>query len=233
METKETITVVKEEEKQPVEKTTQTRAKSTSTKTKSTKNTSRSTSTKPKSTNTRAKSTKATQTPSAKEVAKQVAEEVIASIAAAEPNKLNSDTKVIVRNACPGQLIYIDNKSGMRYLWTEPGQTEEMTLGELKTARNTHLDFFVNHYWEIDDVEVLEYLGVKQYFDKALKLKDITALFSSDPETIISKLSALSIEEKNNIAIRVQEKIENGEIDSMRVIRAFEKALKRKLQLTE
>lgn len=152
-----------------------------------------------------------------------------------EPNSpaapgLELHTRIPVRNAFPGGLIYRDPRTGLMYKWNSEGDVEYMELGELRTARNTYPKFFENNWWEIDEVRVLEWLDAKKFYKESLTLKDFDVLFNKSPDEIISIVSKVPAAQRENLIMRVHAKVAAGEIDSLKVVRALEGALGVKLQ---
>lgn len=100
-----------------------------------------------------------------------------------------------------------------------------MDLQELKNARNSSKAFFENNWFLIDDPEVLEYLGVSQYYKYALNFNSFDGLFDKTPDDIKDTISRLSAGQRKSVAYRAKELIANGTIDSIRVINALEESL--------
>ena len=142
---------------------------------------------------------------------------------------LELHTRIPVRNAFPGGLIYRDSRTGLMYKWSNEGDIEYVELGELRTARNTQPKFFENNWWEIDEVRVLEWLNATKFYKDSLMLKDFDVLFSKSPDEIISIVAKIPEAQRENLILRVRAKVAAGEIDSLKVVRALGEALGIKL----
>lgn len=142
---------------------------------------------------------------------------------------LELHTRIPVRNAFPGGLIYRDSRTGLMYKWSNEGDIEYVELGELRTARNTQPKFFENNWWEIDEVRVLEWLNATKFYKDSLMLKDFDVLFSKSPDEIISIVAKIPEAQRENLILRVRAKVAAGEIDSLKVVRALEGVLNVKL----
>ena len=142
---------------------------------------------------------------------------------------LELHTRIPVRNAFPGGLIYRDSRTGLMYKWSNEGDIEYVELGELRTARNTQPKFFENNWWEIDEVRVLEWLNATKFYKDSLMLKDFDVLFSKSPDEIISIVAKIPEAQRENLILRVRAKVAAGEIDSLKVVRALGEALGVKL----
>lgn len=138
---------------------------------------------------------------------------------------LDPNTIVTVKNGFQGHLIYKSRRTNERFEWESFGDEQDMDLQELKNAKNSSKAFFVNNWFLIDDPEVLDYLGVSQYYKYALNFASFDDLFKKSPDDIKDTISYLSVGQKKSIAYRAKELIANGVIDSIKVINALENSL--------
>lgn len=141
--------------------------------------------------------------------------------------KKNLDPNMIVtvKNGFQGLLVYKSRRTNERFVWETFGDEQDMDLQELKNARNSSKTFFENNWFLIDDPEVLEYLGVSQYYKYALNFDSFDGLFNKTPDEISDTISRLSTGQKKSVAYRAKELIANGSIDSIKVINALEESL--------
>ena len=141
--------------------------------------------------------------------------------------KKNLDPNMIVtvKNGFQGLLVYKSRRTNERFVWETFGDEQDMDLQELKNARNSSKTFFENNWFLIDDPEVLEYLGVSQYYKYALNFDSFDGLFNKSPDEISDTISRLSTGQKKSVAYRAKELIANGSIDSIKVINALEESL--------
>ena len=139
--------------------------------------------------------------------------------------QLDPHTIVTVKNGFPGMLIYESSKTGEMFRWESLGDEQDMELQELKNARNASKAFYVNNWFRIDDPEILDYLGVAEYYKNALNLIDDEVLRSMKPDDIHSTVAKMSDGQKLALKYRVKQMIESGDIDSIKMITAFEEAL--------
>lgn len=140
-------------------------------------------------------------------------------------NKLEPTMVVTVRNGFQGKLIYISRKTGEKFEWEEFGYEQDMELQELKSARNASKLYFENNWFLLDDPEVIEYLGVAQYYKYALSYDNFDSLFEMSSEEIKERISKLSRGQRSSVVYRAKQLISEGVIDSMKVISALEEAL--------
>lgn len=141
--------------------------------------------------------------------------------------KVNLDPNMIVtvKNGFNGVLVYKSKKTGEEFVFEEFGDEQDFELSELKSAKNSYKAFFENNWFLFDDPEVIEYLGVEQYYKHALTSDGFDDIFTSDPEDILKIISEMSSGQKYSLAYRAKQFIRDGKIDSIRVIDALEKGL--------
>ena len=142
---------------------------------------------------------------------------------------LDPNTVVTVRNGFNGTLIYKSRKTGEKFVWDGFGAEQDMELSELKSARNSSKSFFENNWFLIDDLEVIDYLNVGQYYKNALRYEDFDTLFDGDPADVERVLNGLSAGQKRTVSYRARALVADGKIDSLSMIAAIERALAVKL----
>lgn len=139
--------------------------------------------------------------------------------------ELDPNSVVTVKNGFQGTLVYKSKKTGEKFVWETFGDEQDMELSELKSARNSYKTFFINNWFLIDDPDVIEYLGVEQYYNNALTYDEFENLFNNSPEEIEYIIKGLSKGQKDSIAYRARKLVADGDIDSNRVIATLEKCL--------
>lgn len=138
---------------------------------------------------------------------------------------LDPNMYVTVKNGFNGTLVYKSKKTGERFVWDAFGDEQEMELAELKSAKNSYKAFFVNNWFLFDDPEIIEWLGMGQYYKYALNSASFDKLFKKTPDEIEKVVAALSAGQKKSLAFRAKQLIADGMIDSIKVIAALEKSL--------
>ena len=141
------------------------------------------------------------------------------------PKAFDPNQIVTVYNGFQGKLVYRSKKTGERFVWNEFGAEQDMELSELKSARSSSKKYFINNWFMFDDPEIVDYLGMTQYYRFALKLDEFDKLFSKSVPEIEETIGRLSAGQKKSVAYRAKQLIANGGIDSNRVIAALERCL--------
>lgn len=141
------------------------------------------------------------------------------------PKAFDPNQIVTVRNGFQGKLVYQSKKTGEVFVWEGFGSEQDMELAELKSARSSSKKFFINNWFMIDDPEVIEYLGMTQYYKFSLNIDEFDTLFTKSADEVRSTVSKLSAGQKKSVAYRARQLIGLGEIDSNKVISALEESL--------
>lgn len=146
-----------------------------------------------------------------------------------KPKKLDPEMYVVVRNGYPGLLVYKSSKTGELFRFEGFGDEHEIELQELKKAKNESKDFFINNWFLIDDPEVIEYLGVGQYYKDAFSYDEFEALADMTVDEVAEKMRHISEGQKLAVTRYAKQLIRDGRIDSMKVINTLEDGLGVKL----
>ena len=141
------------------------------------------------------------------------------------PKTLDPNQLVTVYNGFQGKLVYKSKRTGEEYVWSEFGVDQDMELSELKNIRSSNKKYFINNWFMFDDPEVVEYLGVTQYYKFALKIDEFDSLFTMSPDALCERIGKLSDGQKKSVAYRAKQLIAEGGIDSNKTIATLEKCL--------
>ena len=140
--------------------------------------------------------------------------------------ELDPNSIITVKNGFQGMLVYKSKKTGERFIWDNFGDEQDIELSELKSAKNSYKSFFINNWFLIEDPDVIDYLGVGQYYDNALTFEEFEGLFTESPEDIEKRISGLSKGQKRSVAFRARKLLAEGEVDfSIKVINTLERCL--------
>lgn len=141
--------------------------------------------------------------------------------------KLDLNELVEVESCFHGTLNFVSGKTGRRASWSGFGATDYLTVEDLLSMRNTQPAFFKNN-WIIltgDNADsVFEYLQLGRFYKDYRSLEDFTELFSMSPEELKDALGRMNSEAKENVARHAYSLIQEGELDSVRLIEVIEDA---------
>ena len=141
------------------------------------------------------------------------------------PKAFDANQIVTVYNGFQGRLVYKSKKTGERFIWDEFGAEQDMEFSELKSARSSGKKYFINNWFMFDDPEVINYLGVTQYYKFALTLDGFDLLFDKSAPEIDGIIKKLSEGQKKSVAYRAKQLIAEGTIDSNKKISTLEECL--------
>ena len=143
------------------------------------------------------------------------------------PKEIDLHQYITVRNGFHGVLVYRSRRTGEMFTWDGFGTEQEMELQELRNAKNTSKDFFINNWFMFDDEFkwVISYLGLNQYYRYAVDVDGFDEIFTKTPAEIKKIVKEMSDGQKKSLVYRATDMIASGEIDSRKVIAALEDAL--------
>lgn len=132
---------------------------------------------------------------------------------------------VVVKNGFQGILVYESSRTGEVFVWDNFGDEQEMELRELKNAKSSNKKFFENNWFMFEDDWVIDFLGVRQFYKHAVKIEDFDNLFEKSPTELKKALNEMSDGQKMSVSYRARTLINEGKIDSLKVISTIEDAL--------
>lgn len=143
------------------------------------------------------------------------------------PKEIDLHQYITVKNGFHGVLVYCSRRTGETFTWDSFGAEQEIELQELRNAKSSAKDFFINNWFMFDDEFkwVIDYLGLGQYYRYAVDVEGFDEIFKQTPAAIKKVVKEMSGGQKNSLAYRARDMIASGEIDSRKVIAALEDAL--------
>lgn len=153
-----------------------------------------------------------------------VKNEVVTKEEPAKP-ELTTEDYVVVRNGYQGRLVYISQRTNEEFVWDAFGDEQEMQLRELKNAKSSNKGFFEKNWFMFDDPEVIQFLGLSGMYKNAIPVDDFDTIFFGTEEEVKEKLLSLPSGQKASVRYRAKELIDNGKVDSLKVIKVIEEVL--------
>jgi len=141
------------------------------------------------------------------------------------PKDVDDSQYITVRNGFQGQLVYKSKRTGELFVWDSFGSEQEIELRELRNAKNSYKNFFINNWFMFDEDWVIDYLGVRQFYKNALSIDHFDDIFTQKPTELKKTITELSDGQKKSVAYRAKELISENKIDSLSVISTLEDAL--------
>ncbi len=130
------------------------------------------------------------------------------------PKDIDPNQIITVCNGFQGRLIYVSPRTKETFRWDSFGDTQEIELRELRNAKSSAKNFFINNWFMFDEEYqwVIDYLGLNQYYKNALSLSDFDDLFTKTPSEISKITSKLSDGQKKSVAYRARQLVIEGEL---------------------
>lgn len=158
------------------------------------------------------------------------AAEPAAELAAAKPiavkkRELRPDEYVTIRSGFDGKLILKSTRTGEKFIFAGFGDEHDIELQDLRKMKNTAKGLFENNWILIDDPDVIEYLGVGEYYRNALKYDEFDDIAKMSAAEIAERMKLVSAGQKETIAHHARRMVADGRIDSMKAIAALEEGL--------
>lgn len=165
----------------------------------------------------------------------------IPNIVTENPKKksIPADYMIPVKSGVQGILVYLSKKTyGYTIEWNSYGDIEYIEYNELLSMRNTSKAFFENNWIFFEDTddytaqELYEILKVDKYYKNTVLGENLDEIFKMTSDEIIAAIAPLSKGIKETIALSARNKIDSGELDSIKRIEALEKALNVELRIS-
>jgi predicted SnoaL-like aldol condensation-catalyzing enzyme len=136
---------------------------------------------------------------------------------------------ICVKNIARGRLVYKSKRQlGYTVIWENRGSTNYMELGEFINLKNSDLRF-VQEPWiriiEDDEVEILKYANVYQYYKEMIEVNDVETLLNYDFDKFVRKFDKLPEGYKNTVAEYAAQMIQEGKLDSIKIKNHIEKSM--------
>lgn len=172
-----------------------------------------------------------------KEEVKEVVETVVEqpTTPPARPKKrieINRDDLIVCRST-QTNLVYISKRTSEKFEWSDFGDVQYITLGELISMKSTQPRFLKEGWLIVDDEEAIEQLGLAKMYGNIFEIDDIADFLEKDEYEIERILTNMPRGFKNSIAQFAREQVESGELDSRGKIKLLERLLDVDLKIFE
>lgn len=130
-------------------------------------------------------------------------------------------------------LLYVSKRTGERVEWSEFGEVQDISFGELNTMRSNQKRFYTEGWIIVEDDEAIEQLGLTKQYQNLLNINDIEDFFIMDIEDMEKALVNMQRGYKKSLAVEARQRIENGSLDSRNIIKLLEDQLDVDLKIFE
>lgn len=154
--------------------------------------------------------------------------------------KIEDSTLVKVKSTTFGVLFYKNLRTGESTEWECYGDVQIMSIGDLRAMKNSQVSFFKDHRILIlgladgEDCnatvpEILDALLITKYYQNCIDPEDLREVCTWSESEIAEKVPMMGVGVQENLVVSLNSFIKDGLLDSVRKIKAFEKALGQEL----
>lgn len=147
--------------------------------------------------------------------------------------QLDKNRRVPVRSVREGGLTYVSKSTGLTTTWSAYGDEQFMEVEELIRMKASSPTFLGRPWIVIDDEDVVEYLGLKDTYDKIIPVEEMDGFFKKNVEYIEELIKKAPKGTKELVASRARRLVQKGELDSNKVIKLLEKLLEIDLSMVQ
>lgn len=167
--------------------------------------------------------------------AAEVQKEPVAAPKSTVP-KLDDSTLVIVKSNVFGELLYINPRTGDRFIWKDCGDVQDLSVGDIRAMKGTQRVFFENQwvvlagideagYEDVSVEDIYKSLMLSQYYKNIVDPDNYTEIFSWSLDKMKAVVNTMSSASKMNLVVAANTCIANGTLDSLKKIRTLEECL--------
>lgn len=141
--------------------------------------------------------------------------------------KVDLNELVEVESCFHGELYFESPKTGNKANWGYFGAVDYLTVEDLMSMRNTQPAFFRNNWIMLvgdNAQDVFDYLQLGRFYKNYRSVEDFAELFAMAPEDLAEAMAEMNKEAKENVARHAYSLMQDGELDSVRLIEVIEKA---------
>ena len=143
---------------------------------------------------------------------------------------------ICIKNISEGKLIYKSKRQiGYTLIWEKHGDKNYIELGEFINLKNSD-PRFVREPWirviEDDEIEILKYANVYQYYKDIIEINDIDALFRLSFDQFVKKFEKFPDGYKRMVTEQARKLIASGELDSRKLQKYLEEKMDTDLEIS-
>ncbi|WP_395546716.1 MULTISPECIES: hypothetical protein [unclassified Lacrimispora] len=152
--------------------------------------------------------------------------------------KLDDNVSLLVASNRFGELIYINHKTGDKYTWENMGDVQSLYVSDIRAMKSNQRKFLEDNwilingiadtsdeYVDVDVTEIYEALQISNYYKDFLCPSNLNDVFNWSVDDIRNKVSKMPVSTKETIAIRANELIKAGIIDSIAKVKVLEEVI--------
>ncbi|PEV64241.1 hypothetical protein CN434_25945 [Bacillus thuringiensis] len=139
--------------------------------------------------------------------------------------QIDRERMITIMNGTMGHVEYTSSKTGETWAFTDYGQTNEMSVGELITIKNQFPRYLRDNWFIMLDDEVVDYLGYSELYKHVLNEKQLEEFFELDVKEMVEIMKKAPLGMAQLIAGMSTRKFESGELKDIYKIKAIQDTL--------
>lgn len=168
----------------------------------------------------------------------KIEEKTQSTVADKKKLKLNDNVSILVASNIFGELIYVNHKTGDKYTWENMGDVQSLYVSDIRAMKSNQRKFLEENwiviigiadtseeYENVDLAEIYEALQISNYYKEFLCPSNLNDVFNWSVDEIRNKVSKMPTSTKETIAIRANELIKAGIIDSISKVKVLEEVI--------
>lgn len=140
-------------------------------------------------------------------------------------NQIDLNELIPVRSLTNHKLVYVSKATNSKYVWSNYGDIEYLTYGEINTMKSQYPRFIQDCLIVIDDEEVIDILNLGKLYENLYTVDELDALFKKSNYELEELLPKLPNGVKKSVAGRAKELIDNETLVDFRKIQTIEELL--------
>ena len=141
-----------------------------------------------------------------------------------------------VRSNIFGILTFKSARNGEMIVWNNCGEVQQVTMATLRVIKTENINFFKEQWLlplgfadenaeKFKPADIYKQLYIQQYYKNYIDPSDYATLCAMTPAQIKETVALMSEGARLNLIVALNTYIENGVLDSLKAIKAFEEAL--------
>lgn len=152
--------------------------------------------------------------------------------------KLDDNVSILVASNIFGELVYINHKTGDKYTWQNMGDIQSLYVSDIRAMKSNQRKFLEENwivitgiadtsdiYDDVDLNDIYEALQISSYYKEFLCPSNLNDVFNWSVDEIRKKVSKMPTSTKETIAIRANELIKDGILDSIKKVKVLEEVI--------
>lgn len=140
-------------------------------------------------------------------------------------NQIDLNELIPIRSLTNHKLVYVSKATNSKYVWSNYGDIEYLTYGEINTMKAQYPRFIHDCLIAIEDDEVIEILNLGKLYENLYTVDELDELFKKSSYELEELLPKLPNGVKKSVVSRAKELIENEELVDFRKIKTIEELL--------